>query len=37
MLKSQGNNFLIDYDELSFQGKVGEGGYGVVYKGKWLG
>ena len=30
-------NFLIDISELEVNEKVGEGGYGVVYRGKWLG
>jgi hypothetical protein len=32
-----GINFLIDYKELEFLQKVGEGGYGEVFLGKWLG
>ena len=32
-----GLNFLIDYKELEFMEKVGEGAYGEVYLGKWLG
>ena len=36
--KVQGfGNFLIDISELEVNEKVGEGGYGVVYRGKWLG
>eukprot|EP01016_Furgasonia_blochmanni_P029901 TRINITY_DN3127_c0_g1_i1.p1 TRINITY_DN3127_c0_g1~~TRINITY_DN3127_c0_g1_i1.p1 ORF type:complete len:881 (+),score=200.72 TRINITY_DN3127_c0_g1_i1:144-2786(+) len=29
--------FIIKYEELEFEKKVGEGGYGEVYKGVWLG
>ena len=32
-----GANFLIDYKELEMIKKIGEGGYGDVYLGKWLG
>lgn len=28
---------LIKFTELEFGNKIGEGGYGEVYKGKWLG
>lgn len=28
---------LIKYQELTFGPVIGEGGYGVVYKGRWLG
>ena len=27
--------FQIEYDSLTFDKKLNEGGYGVVYKGKW--
>lgn len=30
-------NFLIDFKELEFVKKVGEGAYGEVYKAVWLG
>lgn len=29
-------NFLIDYRELVFEKKIGEGGYGEVFLGNWL-
>lgn len=32
-----GSNFLIAYKELEMLKKVGEGGYGDVFLGKWLG
>ena len=32
-----GSNFLIAYKELEMIKKIGEGGYGDVYLGKWLG
>ncbi len=32
-----GINFLLDPHELEIQQKIGEGGYGDVYYGKWLG
>ena len=30
-------NFLIENTELQYLDKIGEGGYGEVFKGKWLG
>ena len=30
-------NFLIDFKELVLGKKIGEGGYGEVHQGKWLG
>lgn len=32
-----GLNFLIDFYELEYIDKIGEGGYGEVFKGIWLG
>jgi len=32
-----GLTFLLDYKEFEIGEKIGEGGYGTVYKGKWLG
>ena len=38
-LKETGLNssFVIDHKELKFETKIGEGGYGEVYLGNWLG
>jgi hypothetical protein len=39
-LKSSGFSFIIDFKELIFDVKkdyIGEGGYGEVFSGKWLG
>lgn len=30
-------NFMIKFKELIKEEKIGEGGYGEVFKGKWLG
>jgi serine/threonine protein kinase len=30
-------NFMIKFEELIKEEKIGEGGYGEVFKGKWLG
>lgn len=32
-----GLTFLIEHKEIEFVSKVGEGAYGEVYRGKWLG
>ena len=39
MLKDVGINerVLIDFNELGLENKIGEGGYGKVYKARWLG
>ena len=39
MLKEFGINekVLINYKELDLLNKIGEGGYGEVYMGRWLG
>lgn len=39
-LLSSGFNYIIEIDHLEFnlqKDKIGSGGYGVVFKGKWLG
>lgn len=30
-------NFLINFEEVEKGDKIGEGGYGEVYKGTWIG
>eukprot|EP00742_Colponemidia_sp_Colp-10_P009081 GILJ01009877.1.p1 GENE.GILJ01009877.1~~GILJ01009877.1.p1 ORF type:complete len:582 (-),score=74.99 GILJ01009877.1:226-1971(-) len=37
MLDDTAKCFMIDYKQLKFGKKIGEGGYGRVYRGKWLG
>ena len=28
-------NIEIDFDELTFESQISEGGYGIIYKGLW--
>ena len=39
LLKKHGisTNFIIKFREIYLEEKIGEGGYGEVFKGKWLG
>lgn len=29
------HNFEIDFKELTFEKQISEGGYGIIYKGRW--